>query len=569
MRDRIKKRYLTLGIVTLLTGCENKMIDEDSLIHASDITYIEKLEEENNISYEKILNTRGGYIPSMCYTKTKDIQSNHIFNPCYTCHTKGKIPNFHNDTHLQQLYAFPKEMMKNPYRNLFKNRTFRVNAMSDKMILAYVRESNYLDQEGDIIPATVLPKRWKGYRPDCYFNFDDEGFDKDKRGDYTGWRAFRYYPFLGTFWPTNGSSDDVLIRLGALFRQDEHHSFNKEIYKLNFSIVEALIKSKYIALERGVDEKVYGVDLNGDGTLNTAWGISPEITSYVGLAKVYLRENKVHLSQGLFPEETEFLHSVRYLDWDEKSNTIVLSAKMKELRYAKKYSWKSYGALKRAAESELVEALSLDTSQARISVFRGNYEEGLRNETGWLFQGFIEDKSGNLRPQTHEETIACMGCHSHLGATTDSSFSFLRKFEGFQKEKNDYGWNHWSQKGFEGLKEPIALYSDYGREYEYSFYLKNNHSGNEFRNNEEVKNNFFDKNGMIKEEMLKALQGDITLLLYPSKKRALELNKQYKVIVEEQSYIYGRDATLNKIKNIYEEIKEGALTGIVNPIVKP
>lgn len=248
---------------------------------------------------------------------------------------KGKIPNYYNDTNLQKEYNFPAEVMKNPFTNLFKDRSAQVEALTDSAILEYVRESNYFSHEGNITLAMELPKEWKGYRPDCYFNFDEEGFDQDNEGGYTGWRAFRYYPFLGTFWPTNGSTDDVIIRLDTLFTQDENNTFDKEVYRLNFAIVEALVKQKEIIFDFDVDEIIYGVDLNANGIVDIATTVSPKITSYVGLAKLYLREGKIHLATGLFPENTEFLHSVRYLDWDEKKEQIQLSARMKELRYAK------------------------------------------------------------------------------------------------------------------------------------------------------------------------------------------------------------------------------------------
>lgn len=581
----MKIKYILLILLPLLVGCGNDSMGDNSsqqshIQNPEDknasstmisplLSYIENLEEDNNISYGKIINTRGTYITSMCYTQTTDTSTNHVFNPCYSCHTKGKIPNYYNDTNLQKEYNFPSEVLKNPFTNLFKDRSAQVKSLTDETILAYVRESNYFSQEGNIILALALPEEWKGYRPDCYFNFNEEGFDQDKSGNYTGWRAFRYYPFLGTFWPTNGSTDDVLIRLDPLFTQDENNTFNKEVYKVNLAIVEALVKQKEIVFDFTVDEKFYGVDLNADGTLDTAMTISPRVTSYVGLAKLYLKEEKVHLAQGLFPENTEFLHSVRYLDWDEKKDQISISVRMKELRYAKKYTWKTYGEIQRAAESELWEALALDSSEAQVALFRGNYEEGLRNEIGWQYQGFIEDKAGSLRPQTHEETIFCMGCHSHLGATTDSTFAFARKFEGINKDQNDYGWNHWSQKGLDGMKEPRVEYLHYGKQYEYSFYLKNNHSGNEFRNNDEVENKFFDDNGSVKQEMIEALHDDVTVLLYPSKARALNLNKGYKVMVEEQSFIYGRDANVKVMNNVYKEIKEGHLTGILKPIIRP
>ncbi|MBT8348245.1 MAG: hypothetical protein KJP24_02175, partial [Sulfurovum sp.] len=513
--------------------------------------------------------TRGAYITSMCYTKTKDETTNTVFNPCYSCHTKGQIPNYYNDTNLQIEYNFPAEMMKNPFTNLFKDRSTQVAAMTDSETLEYVRESNYLNSEEDILPALDLPIDWKGYRPDCYFNFDDDGFDQDPKGKYTGWRAFRYFPFLGTFWPTNGSTDDVLIRLDPLFSQDKNHTFSKEIYMLNLAIVESLVKQKEIALSSVIDEKVYGVDLNSNGILDRALSISPMITSYVGLANLSLGEKKVHLAQGLFPENTEFLHTVRYIDWDDKREEIGMSARMKELRYAKKYTWKRHGQIQRAAESELWESLALDSSEAQTALYKGNYEEGLRNEIGWVYQGFIEDKEGKLRPQTHEETIACMGCHSHLGATTDSTFAYVRKFEGVNQDQNDHGWNHWSQKGLNGVNEPVVKYVNHGKQYEYSFYLQNNHSANEFRDNDEVQSHFFDDNGSIRQEKINELREDITLLLFPSKERALGLNKGYKAIVEEQSYIYGRDTHIKPMKNVYKMIKEGQVTGIVKPIIRP
>lgn len=566
-RTTMHKNTILFTLLPLFIGCGN---NSTTSTLTEDVTqsYIQSLEEENNISYDDIVNTRGAYITSMCYTKTKDESTGMISNSCYSCHTKGDIPNYYNDTFLQKEYNFPFEVMKNPFTNLFKDRSVQVASMSDMTILNYVRESNYFSSERDIVLGIELPSDWKGYRPDCHFNFDDEGFDKDRDGQYTGWRSFRYYPFLGTFWPTNGSTDDVLIRLDTPFTQDENKTFDKEVYALNFSIVEALVKQKDIILYLGIDENHYGVDIDHNGILGVATFISASIESYVGLAKSYLEEEKIHLAPGLFPENTEFLHSVRYLDWNDDKEHIEPSARMKELRYAKKYAWRSYGEIQRAAESEAKESLALDSSEAKVALFRGNYEEGLKNEIGWIYQGFIEDKDGKLRPQTHEETIGCMGCHSHLGATTDSTFAFARKFEGTIKEENNYGWNHWSQKGLSGIKEPLVEYMNHGEQYEYSFYLQNNHSGNEFRNNDEVKDKFFDDNGSVKKDMIEKLHDDISLLLFPSKERALELNKGYQVMVEEQSYIYGRDANVEPMENVYNEIEKGQITDIENVIVR-
>jgi len=581
-----------LTTIFLLTGCEINSKDramqsldinhssgtssQDTITQQSAVNksaYLHQLEVDNNISYEKIRNTRGTYITSMCYTQTKDQKSGNISNPCYSCHTKGKSPNYYNDTNLQQAYNFPEEVRRNPFTNLFKDRSSTVAKISDSEILEYIRESNYFDTNGNITLASSLPNDWKGYRPDCYFNFDDEGLDSNpKTGKYTLWRAFRYTPFLGTFWPTNGSTDDVLIRLASVFAQNESGKVDIEIYKLNLTIVEAVVKQKNLQLANSVDEKHHGVDLNQNGVLDSANEIvisTYDKMSYVGKAQEQLSEGKIHIALGLFPEGTEFLHTVRYVDWDDKSEHISMSKRLKELRYAKKYGWSTYSQIERVAQAELQEALAMGSDEAILSNFRGNHEEGLDNEISWKYQGFIEDKEGNLRPQTHEETIGCIGCHSHLGATTDSTFSFARKLEGVDKKTNEYGWNHWSQKSLVGVKEPQVSYYGFGKQYEYSFYLKNNHSGNEFRNNDEVQEKFFNSDGTVKREMLEKLHNDISVLLFPSKQRAIALNKGYRAMVEEQSFIYGRDANVKPMANVYQELLEpDATTSIEKVIVR-
>ncbi len=530
--------------------------------------YLAKLEKENDISYREIRNTRGSYITSMCYTKTQDERNNIVFNPCYSCHTKGEIPNYYNDTNLQEEYNFPQEVRKNPFTNLFIDKSRRVAELSDDVVLQYVRQSNYFDAQGNVVLAQQLPADWKGYRPDCYFNFDTEGFDRDPSGMVTGWRAFRYTPFLGTFWPTNGSTDDVMIRLAPDFYQTSAGTIDLESYKINLAIVEALIKQRSVLLAQLVDETIYGVDLNADDKLATAQSISPEVSSYVGAAKISLERGQLHLAKGLFPEGTEFLHSVRYIDWNESAGQADIAARMKELRYAKKYAWSTYSQIERTAQAELWELNSLDSSEAQLSVFRGDFEMGLDNQISWIYQGFIEDKQGALRPQTHEETINCMGCHSHLGATTDSIFAYPRKLEGSDPEDVQYGWGHWRQKGLIGVKEPRVTYQGAGEQYEYTFYLMNNHSGNEFRDNAEVIEKFFDAQGRPLSAQFEALHGDISVLLLPSRQRAMALNKAYRTIVEEQSFIYGRDATITPPANVYEYRSPTDTTGVLTPIIR-
>jgi hypothetical protein len=516
------------------------------------------------------------YITSQCYTKTVDEDDKTIkYNPCYSCHTKNKEPNYTlYDDDLQEVYDFPSPAFKNHWTNLFKDRTQDIKNISDKEILKYVKQNNYKKNAEIILEKKLsnIPKnwdfnnngKWDGYIPDCNFEFDNEGFDKDNNGKFTGWRAFAYYPFLGTFWPTNGSTDDVLIRLDKVFQQDKNGNFDKEIYKLNLSIVESLIKQKTIKIDP-VDETLYEVDLNQNGKLDLAKQIvfkweKPKYNnktlklenftmSYVGYAKKLLNLNEYLIAPGLYPKNTEFLHSVRYLDID-KNNNIKISPRMKELRYAKKRFWYTYFQLSNGAMEIVKEK---EASPDNTEKYIGNIEVGLNNKQGWYYQGFIEDKKGDLRPQSFEENVYCMGCHSNIGATTDSTFVFARKFE-----KNSFanGWYHWSKKDFKNIPDNILK----NGEGEYSRYLKVNNSGDEFRQNNEIKNKFFNKDHSLKQKKLEILKKDISYLLIPSKKRALELNKAYKVIVNEQSYIYGRDTHIKPANNVYKQIKDAQIT---------
>jgi len=459
------------------------------------------------------------FIPSQCYTKTVD-ENNMKHNPCYACHTKAIEPNYFSDEDLQEEYSFPEYATKNRWTNLFKDRTDEIDKISDEEITKYIGQDNYKDKKSNIILSNKLKKlpnewdfnnngKWDGYIPDCNFNFDSNGFDRDNNNNITGWRAFGYYPFLGTFWPTNGSTDDVMIRLPKVFWLDMDGKIDLEIYNQNLGIVEKLVKQRTKQLP----------------------------LSYVGLAST----KKLKLVSGLYPLGTEFLHSVRYLD--TTNNSIGLSKRMKELRYAKKLYWANYSAHKDLSDEEVKEN---DDFPDRYSIYLGDIEQGLSNKRGWTYQGFIEDKQGDLRPQSYEETLFCMGCHASIGAITDSTFSFPRKFEDSLKN----GWYDWSQKSLKGISD---------KNNEYVKYLKNNNHANEHRTNMEVYEKFF-KNGKLNPKEIDKIKEDISYLLFPSKERAISLNKAYKVIVDEQSFIYGRDTHIKPIKNVHKQLEENQPT---------
>jgi hypothetical protein len=66
---------------------------------------------------------------------------------------------------------------------------------------------------------------------------------------------------------------------------------------------------------------------------------------------------------------------------------------------------------------------------------------------------------------------------------------------------------------------------------------------------------WFHDDGQVNKEAVEALTS-IYPLITPSKERALALNKAYKLIVAEQSYIFGRDAVLKPAKNVLKQVEE-------------
>lgn len=523
---------------------------------------------------ERMLKNETPHIVSPCYTKTVDDQGR-IHNPCYACHTQSQAPNYLNDQDLQLTFSFPAPAEENPWKNLYKDRRAAMAAISDEAMRDYIRQSNYLDTKGRIIPAQRLAEppedwdyddngRWDGYVPDAYFRFDDEGFDLDPEGRPTGWRAFGYYPFVGTFWPTNGSTDDVFIRLAASFQRNLAGEFDRAVYKTNLAIVESLIRRRDIQIEPVDEAALGGVDLDRDGTIGTAEWVRYDwapregrLMWYVGQALEEQRAGRVHLAAGLYPEGSEFLHTVRYIDVDESGDN-QLAARMKEVRHARKRYWMTYAELDSRLAAETKEKHDFPD---RVRVFRGNLESGVSNDQGWVYSALIEDAEGQLRPQSYEELAFCVGCHGGMGATTDSSFAFPRRFDADSFQR---GWHHWSQKGLEGLPEPVRR----DGEPEYAFYLAANGAGDEFRQNREVRERFFTADGELKPEMLERLRQNISVLLYASPERAMQLNKAYRVIVQEQSFIEGRDAMIETAGfNVHPWVDQNTPTGVEEPLL--
>jgi hypothetical protein len=402
-------------------------------------------------------------IPPECYVKTRAADGS-VKNSCAVCHRTAAEPNFVEDAELQLAYTLPASARKNPYQNLLVDRSGEL-AIGDEEVLARARRDNYRSPDGSLLlsarfggseasEAAAPARSQQGYVPDAYFSFDERGFDRDNAGKPTGWRAFSYTPLQGAFGPDFGSFGDVLVRLPPPFRENASGAYDEGSYVVNLAIVEAMLRRTDVTIEP-TDERRHGVDLDGDGTLETArsvrfrYGRFPAgALRYVGRANE-LEEAARRMAPGLYPLGTEFLHSLRYLDITPEG--IRPAARMKELRYARKAQFLSYAELRSQATREMREKEQAPDRPRRLF---GDPVRGVSNGQGWVYQGFIEDERGELRRQSVEEHLACVGCHGGIGATTDSSFAMPRKLA---RSARRHDWAHQLTLDLRELPEPQAL----------------------------------------------------------------------------------------------------------------
>ena len=478
------------------------------------------------------LTNREGTIPPQCYTKTGAYS-----NPCWACHTTRNGRNLKDDWEFQAKYEFSDTGRENHWTNLFKDRRTDIAAISDAKALVWIREDNYSALR------TRLASRsgYIGWRPNLDFakGFDADGFARDG----SGWRAFRYKPFPGTFWPTNGSADDVFIRLPDRFRRDSRGRPSTLIYRINLAILEAVVgvPDTVAAADaqrrvEPLDEAVAGMDLDGDGRVG---GI---VTILAGIPRHYAgAAQAVPTVRFEYPVGTEFLHTVRYLDPDRPD---LLSTRMKEVRYSIKY---------RRLTDPVLEQQHVEEEHERkigaLSTFGGNANSGLTTASGWVQQGFIEAASGDLRLQTRQEQMYCVGCHGSIGVTVDGTFALPRKVPGLA------GWGHQDLAGIQDVPQAGS------RTPEILSYLQRVGGGDEFRANDEVLARFFPHGRLDRRGVSKAAPGgtaDIRDLVVPSRQRALALDKAYMVIVAEQSYARGREPVIAPARNVNAHLENTA-----------
>lgn len=518
-------------LITAPTSAEKAAAGEKAVAPAARPTYehvLEMLRADDSVIPARpsvhpvhTLYNREAIVPPMCYTRT---EGKH--NPCYVCHQDAipGRPNTMNDGELQREYSFSDVGMTNHWRNLFEDRSARVAAIDDDAILTWIDQDNYSE-----LAARLREVGWKGFVPDledlhlAAEAFDHEGFAKD--GSH--WVAFNYKPMPSTFWPTNGATDDVMIRLPAAFRTTADGAYSRDVYKANLALVEANVKGLSSITVAGVDERAIGADLDGDGKLRKIRRIT-RMERYVGAAERWLK------LPYLYPQHTEFLHSVRYVGVDDRGNVFV-PKRMKELRYMRKRFSTSVDQLAEAYREE-----RYDKEQGYLPGYIDRGPHGFDNEMGWVITGFIENRSGKLRVNTFEENLFCMGCHTSLGSTIDSTFSFVRKIDGAA------GWGYVNLRG---MPDAPTMGEKKG---EIATYLERAGGGGEFRSNPEMEARFF-TDGAADPAKIAAAK-DVYELITPSRQRALELNKAYRLIVEDQTFIFGRDSTVRPPANVYDAV---------------
>ncbi len=474
------KRSLTLFFI-LLQGCTESNLSETE--------YPAKAYLQHNQVYNS-----ESVIPAQCYTKTEGDK-----NPCYVCHQSYQDslrPNFAKDASLQGNYEFSDEGMINSWKNLFKDRSDAIAEISDSEILGWIAEDNYQP----FINRLNNDKNWLGEIPAIdQLAYPAKAFRRNGMAvDGSHWVAYNYKPLPSSFWPTNGSTGDAMIRLPEPFRQ-KNGLYSEDIYQKNLALLEKNIKGQ-------------------------------------GGAEYYLGDaSAIRISYMLYPQGTEFLHTVRYIGIDEDLK-VFNAPRMKEVRYMKKAKFKSPEALK---SSYFIEAKEKHLGKLPQTIHLG--DRGIDNGFGWIINGYIEDEQGQLRQQNKQELAFCNGCHKTLGSTIDQIFSFSRKLEG----KKGWGYIDLTK-----IKDVPSLNSEEG---EFLTYFERTGGGDEFRQNDEMLKKWFHPDGRVNKQAISKIDS-IYPLITPSRERALALNKAYKILVSEQSYIFGREAVLSPAKNVLRHV---------------
>jgi hypothetical protein len=260
---------------------------------------------------------------------------------------------------------------------------------------------------------------------------DPNGFVRDEQKGYTGWRAVNFFPY-GIFTPLTGSVSGIYIRLPMEFRM-QNGVFNAEVYSKNLDLLEKNVKN------RSFDEKQYFGDASN---LNVNKGFYPVGTEFAHpLHYVDL------FADGEFGVNPDGLIAKNIIDYEFPGTR---SKRIKEMRYM--YKWKEVDLEEIALEEDSIP----DSADSEFELFIGREGQGwVDNGAGWILAAFIENRQGELRPQTTEELTQCIGCHAKVGNTVDAVWSFQRKLPG------NLGWGEMNYGQYDSKNPGQTKLNDY------------------------------------------------------------------------------------------------------------
>ena len=204
---------------------------------------------------------------------------------------------------------------------------------------------------------------------------DPQGFVRDEQNGYTGWRAVNFFPYA-IFTPLSGSVSGIYLRLPVSF-MNSGGAFDLATYRKNLELLELNVKNR----------------------------LSPETNRYAGDA------GTITIKPGFYPVGTEFAHPLHYVDLlaDGDVGAVVdgisgqqgddyefpgsRSKRIKEIRYL--YKWKNVGLADISDEA-------MET-KSTYPWLVGRKDQGwIDNKMGWILAAYIENRNGDLRPQTTE-----------------------------------------------------------------------------------------------------------------------------------------------------------------------
>lgn len=398
-------------------------------------------------------------IPAQCWIET----SYGTQNACKYCHTNYLAEIKHGNNFPiaedQILFSFPSpNLNKVNWKNVInpeeiiqrlKEEGIKVPQPDDFEILTYVRNDNWraayktarpsgddswnnlsnAESDFQLFPALnpddLFPYSDKNPTDDATHGYiDQQGFIRNNKNEYTGWRAVNFFPYA-IFTPLTGSVSGIYIKLPGNFMTKDG-KLDIEVYMKNLDLLAKNIKNQKID-----SEFYYGDAAN------------------------------IRVTKGFYPVGTEFAHPLHYVDLNADGETGVnldglnqnktadyefpgtRSKRVKEIRYM--YKWKDVN----------LNDIGIKESEGIPKAIGKEWKGWIDNNAGWIIAAYIENREGELRPQTTEELLQCLGCHSSVGNTIDAVWSFQRKLP------RELGWQEMNYGDYKKSRPDKTRLHDY------------------------------------------------------------------------------------------------------------